>query len=313
MSKKSKHQSVLLKEALEFLNIKKGGRYIDATIGGGGHAEAILKAGGEVLGIDTDPNALAVAQRRLSACPGVFALARGNFAQLSVIASKEDFDKVDGILFDLGIASFQLDDPAYGLSFSKEGPLDMRLDPSLGVTAEDLVNGLSEKQLHELFSKVTKRINTRRVANAIVRARSVERITTTRQLAQIIEKGVGRRGKTHPATTIFMALRMAVNLELENLEQGLAQAVELLNKKGRLVVISFHSGEDAIIKGFLKEKQQSGELRVLTKKAVVPKIEEREANPRSRSAKLRAAERNENNGEEKEARSATKRKDKKPW
>lgn len=307
------HKPVLLKEVLYFLDVKPGRRFIDATIGGSGHTEAILKQGGEVLGIDVDPYSLQVAQDYLEkaaqACPppnsGIrsfkFHLVQGNFANLFEIASKEGFKKVDGILLDLGIASFQLLDPKKGLTFQKDAPLDMRLDPGLGVTAADLVNVLPEKELYELFKEQGQERYAREIAGSIVRQRSIEPFKTTGELKELVEgvyankqslssnKGVAQ-GKIHPATKVFMALRIAVNLEFENLKKALPQALSLLKPGGRLVVISFHSGEDRIVKQFLKEEEKKGIMKVLTKKPVRPSFSEVQDNPRARSARMRVGQ-----------------------
>lgn len=303
------HKPVLVKEILEFLDVRRGKQslslrdkgYIDATVGGGGHLEVILQKGGEVLGIEQDPKALERAERRLSACSGVFRLVQGNFADIGKIAQGVGFDKVDGILFDLGFASFQVDDPKYGLSFQEEGPLDMRLDPNLGVTAADLVNGLPENELYKLFRETGEEKHSRAIANAIVRRRVIAPFKTTEELAELVEGlyqktgnwklATGNYRRLHPATKVFMALRIAVNSELDNLKEALPQAVELLKTGGKLLVISFHSGEDRIVKDFLNEARTRGILKVLTKKPVVPTVSEIEANPRARSAKLRVAER----------------------
>jgi len=304
------HTPVLLAEALKYLNIKKGEKYLDATVGGGGHAAAILKKGGKVLGIDCDPEAIKAAREYLSrACPAPqtkpglrgadasWRLAQGNFRFLAQIAREYGFQEVAGILFDLGVSSHQLETPRRGFSFRLDGPLDMRMDPSLKVTAADLVNGLSKGELNELFSRLGQEKYSRRLADALVRARRIKPIETCRELAAIIvaaQPGQGRRAgkrdrrpRLHPATRVFQALRIAVNDELNNLKEALPPAVELLKPKGRLVVISFHSGEDRLVKQFFKENQS---LKILTKKPVRPTEEEREKNPRSRSAKLRAAE-----------------------
>lgn len=298
------HLPALLNEVVGFLNIKKSGKYIDATVGGGGDAQAILKLEGEVLGIDCDPEAIKSAGEYLSfACPPrsvymnvantSWRLVRGNFKDLRKIALANDFGKVDGILFDLGISSHQLETPERGFSFNLAGPLDMRMDPDLEVTAADLVNGLNKGELKELFSKLGQEHHAGRIAEAICRARGKAPIKTCNQLAEIIIKTWPKKGKfarIHPATRVFQALRIAVNDELNNLRQTLPQAVEILNPGGRLVVISFHSGEDRIVKQFLKDRQKDGEVQILTKKPVRPTKQEIEQNPRSRSAKLRAAE-----------------------
>ncbi len=284
------HKPVLVKEVLQFLAVEAGKRFIDATLGGGGHTEAILQNRGEVLGIEQDPKALERACKRLQACSGSYKLVQGNFADIGKIAQGTCFDKVDGILFDLGFASFQVDDPRYGLSFREEGPLDMRLDPNLGATAADLVNGLPENELYKLFKEAGEEKYARAIANAIVRRRTLAPFKTTRDLAGLVKEMVHLVSHIHPATKVFMALRIAVNSELENLKSALPQAVELLKGGGRLAVISFHSGEDRIVKDFLKEQAAGGILKILTKKPVVSTTDEVEANPRARSAKLRAAE-----------------------
>lgn len=303
------HTPVLLKEVLELLGVKKGGRYIDATVGGGGHAEAILKAGGGILGIDCDPEALEYARKRLSqACPtsrigqqadtrslGAFkwTLVKGNFANLKKIAEEYRFKEVDGILFDLGVSSHQLETPSRGFSFNTEADLDMRMDPNLKVTAADLVNGLNEGELYELFTKLGEEHYSRQIARNICRAHRIIPIKTCNQLAEIIIKSVPSRGKfdrTHPATRVFQALRIAVNDELNNLKAALPQTLDLLKPGGKLTVLSFHSLEDRIVKNFFKEQEKEKRLKVLLKRPLTPSKEEISENPRSRSAKLRVAE-----------------------
>lgn len=300
-----KHTPVLLKEVLYFLDVRPGRRFIDATVGGSGHTKAILNLGGEVLGIDASPVALRLAEEELKE-ETRFRLVRGNFADIGRIAKQEGFGRVDGILFDLGIASFQLDNPSLGLSFRSEGPLDMRIDPSLGVCASDLINALPERELYELFSQVGQEKRALEIARAVVSARSVKPFETTTDLRRVVEEvygrrekvkgpgtiryGAGKRQKIHPATKVFMALRIAVNLEFENLVRALPQTLELLKPRGRLAVISFHSGEDRIVKHFLREEEKKGTVKVITKKPVVPSETEAQENPRARSAKMRAAE-----------------------
>ena len=285
------HLPVMLTEVISLLSVKPGKKYIDSTVGGGGHTEAILKKGGEVLGIDQDPTSLAEARKHLFACPGVFRLVRTNFVNLQKIASEEDYYPVDGILFDLGFASFQMDNPERGLSLSKDGPLDMRLDPGLGVTAADILNALSETQLYNLIKDVGEADNARSLTRAIVARRRLEPFTHTRELANLVEHvNPSYRTKTrlHPATKIFMALRIAVNSEFENLRSVLPQALGLVESGGRIVVISFHSGEDRIVKDTFREWEGLGKVEILTNKPVVPSNLEILNNPRSRSAKLRA-------------------------
>ena len=290
---------------LTFLAVRPGGVYIDGTVGGGGHAEAILESSapdGRLLGLDRDPGALEAAGERLARFGGRAVLRHGSFARLAALA--EGFAPADGVLLDLGLSSLQLADPARGFAFSREGPLDMRFDPTApGPTAADLVNGLPVKELAALLYRYGEERQAGRIAEAIVAARPLE---TTRQLAEVIERAVGRRGRIHPATRTFQALRIAVNKELEALEAALPQAVDLLRPGGRLVVISFHSLEDRIVKRFLRRESRdcicppetpvctcghTAQLRLLTRKPVRPDPEEVERNPRARSARLRAAER----------------------
>lgn len=294
------HQPVLLKEVIEALKVKKNGKYFDGTIGGGGHAQAILKLDGQILGLDYDPEALISAREYLTtACPSsiesrgpnaAWRLVRGNFKDLARIARENDFLPADGVLLDLGVSSGQLGTPGRGFSFNLEGPLDMRMDPDLKVTAADLINGLNKGELEKLFEKLGEEKLARRLAGAIVEARRLKPILTCQQLVEIILKVKPRRGKIHPATQVFQALRMAVNDELNNLKEALPAALEILKTGGRLAVISFHSGEDRIVKYFLKEKAEEGKMKMITKKPIIPSWEEIKENPRSRSAKLRVAE-----------------------
>lgn len=289
------HIPVLVKEVLYFLDARPGRRFIDATIGGSGHTEAILKLGGEVLGIDISSKALRLAEERIrQACPAPkVRLVQGNFRDILQIAQNAGFGRADGILFDLGIASFELKDPSLGLSFTREGPLDMRLSPELGVRASDLINSLPENELAKLFYEFGQEKLAGQIARAIVSRRSVAPFKTTRELAGLVKdiyRGRKKVSGIHPATKVFMALRIAVNLEFENLKSALPQALKLLKSGGRLAVISFHSGEDRIVKQFFREEEKKGAVRVLTRKPVVPSNLEVEKNPRARSAKLRAIE-----------------------
>ena len=305
------HIPVLRDEVIAFLRIEPGKKYIDTTVGGGGHAEAILKGGGELLGIDFDPKALEITKKHLAiACPArqklsskttaggpmdvyPWRLIHGNFTKLKEIADLNGFIPADGILFDLGISSYQLDEPRRGFSFSSNEPLDMRINPKeQAVTAKDLINGLNEGELYELFTKLGEEHFSRPIARHLCRARRVKPIETGLELAEIIESAVPLRVRfSHsPATNVFRALRMAVNDELNNLKEALPQANEILAKKGRLVVLSFQSLEDRIVKNYFKEQEKEGSLKILTDKPVIPSSEEVQANPRSRSTKLRAAE-----------------------
>lgn len=290
------HIPALLNKTVEALNIRPRKKYIDATLGGGGHSEEIVKRGGILLGIDQDPEAVSFASERLKkACPGFTPpiFAKGNFANISRLARENDFERVDGILFDLGVSSHQLETSSRGFSFNQEGNLDMRMDPNLSVTAKDLVNGLNEGELSKLFLKLGEEKFAKRYARAICGARAGRQIETGDELAKIIMEHAppGKKyGHIHPATKVFQALRIAVNDELNSLKEALPQTLELLNPGGRLVVISFHSLEDGIVKRFFLENQQKCVLKIINQKPVVPTEKEIKLNPRARSAKLRGAE-----------------------
>ncbi len=287
----SAHTPVLLEEVLTWLSPRPGGTYVDATVGLGGHAEAILERilpGGRLIGLDRDPEAIAVARERLSRFQGAFQLVHADFADLRKVLQDLGIGQVQGVLMDLGVSVLQLTSPHRGFSFSLPGPLDMRMDPSSPVTAADLVNRLSEQELADLLRHYGEEPFARRIARAIVRRRP---IYTTQELREAVAQAVPRRAwprRIDVATRTFQALRIAVNRELEALEQALPQAVEVLSPGGRLVVISFHSLEDRIVKQFLRRAEG---LRVLTPKPVRPSREEVRRNPRARSARLRAAER----------------------
>ncbi|MCS7251296.1 MAG: 16S rRNA (cytosine(1402)-N(4))-methyltransferase RsmH [Anaerolineae bacterium] len=301
------HVPVLLREALEGLKVRPGGVYIDATVGGGGHAAAILERSapdGRLLGMDRDPEALARARERLRPFGERAVLVQGSYAELRRIAVRYDFLEVDGILFDLGLSSWQLSDPYRGFSFQIDGPLDMRYDPSQGIPAAEIVNRWPENQLAQIIRRYGEERFAQRIAKAIVRNRPIR---TTTELAELIARVVGRgREDQHPATRTFLALRIAVNEELQALEQALPQAVSLLKPGGRLAVIAFHSLEDRIVKAFFQRESRDclcppeipvctcghrATLRMITRKPIRPSEEEVEMNPRARSARLRVAER----------------------
>ena len=281
------HESVLTKEAIDFLRVKRGDLYIDATLGAAGHTREILKKGGKVLAIDRDPESTKFVETlKLKNLKVV----NNNFSHIYKIAIEFGITKVSGILFDLGVSSHQIKDAKRGFSFKKSGPLDMRMEPNLAVTAADIVNNFEKRRLYEIFQNFADERLSRPIADAIFSTRQIKRISSTGELAQIIREVYARhklKTKTDPATKVFQALRIIVNSELLNLEEGLLQTEKLLIQEGRLVVISFHSLEDAIVKRFFKG---SKELKVLTKSPIGPTREEIERNPRSRSAKLRAAE-----------------------
>lgn len=282
------HIPVLLQSVIEFLAPHPEGRYIDGTVGAGGHSAAILDASaptGRVLGMDADPQALALAAAHLATYGDRIVLEHSNFSQLKDVAERQGFVPADGIVLDLGLSSMQLDDAARGFSFQSDGALDMRFDPDDAVTAADLVNELSENELADLIFQYGEEHASRRIARAIVRARP---LSTAAQLAGVIESAIGRHGRVHPATRTFQALRIQVNRELEMLEEVLPQIGAVLAPHGRAVIITFHSLEDRIVKNFFRA---SKDLRVLTKHPVRPARDEQLSNPRSRSSKLRAAER----------------------
>jgi 16S rRNA (cytosine1402-N4)-methyltransferase len=317
---KAGHVPVLLKEAIDFLAIRRGGTYIDATVGLGGHSYEIAKrlgAQGRLIGVDKDAAAIAIARERLVASrqspvsgetDGATGVARrgddgadwpsielihGSFANLAGDGRlATDDSKVDGLLADLGVSSLQLDNAARGFSFQAEGPLDMRMNTQSGETAEQVVNQADEVTLANLIYEFGEERRSRRIARAIVRSRPIR---TTAQLAEIVSAAARPMNQAerriHPATRTFQALRIFVNRELDDLRALLEAAPRLLKPGGRLVIISFHSLEDRIVKDALREGAKRGHYRVLTKKPVTANEEEIDRNPRSRSAKLRAAER----------------------
>lgn len=301
------HKPVLLREALDALHIQPGKRYIDCTLGGGGHAQAILEKSqpnGKLLGIDADPEAIRTARARLAEYTESFITINGNFANLEAICKQNDFLPVQGILFDLGISSLQIEEAERGFSFQQNGPLDMRFSPSQELTAADIINILDENKLADLIYCYGEERHSRQIAKQLILHRP---ISNTLELANIVEHASGgRRGKIHPATRTFMALRIAVNRELESLATALKQAVECLDHKGRLVVISYHSLEDRMVKQFMKQEStgclcppeapkcicgHTPTITLTSKKVITPSSIEIAYNPRSRSARLRVAER----------------------
>ena len=288
MQDHTRHQPVMVDQVIEGLAVRPGGAYIDCTVGDAGHAIAILDASspnGRLLGIDADLEASAAAREHLGAHGGAATITDGNFADLEAHAIAHGFTPVDGVLFDLGLSSRQLDAEDRGFSFQRPGPLDMRFTPGAGPTAADLVNELDGVQLADLLFRYGEEPRSRRIARGIVANRP---ITDAVQLADIVRRASGYpRGRTHPATRTFQALRIAVNHELENLDAGLEQAPRVLGPGGRLVVIAYHSLEDRRVKQFMA----GGTMRRVTKKVVKPSAEEIARNRRSRSARLRVAER----------------------
>ena len=285
------HRPVLLEQVIGWLAVKPDGTYVDATAGTGGHSEAILSrlTTGRLIGIDRDPRALAVARERLQGYGGRAVLVQAEFSRVDEVARELQLPPVDGLLADLGVSSLQLERPEFGFSFQEAGPLDMRMDPGLKITAAELVNTTDERELADLLYELGEETNSRRIARAIVRARPIR---DTLRLAQVVvgaQKARGRQ-KLHPATKTFLALRIAVNQELEELEQFLRRAPTTISRFGRWVILSYHSLEDRLVKTHFRRHQAQGVLRVLTKKVVRPTPEEIRQNPRARSARLRAAE-----------------------
>jgi 16S rRNA (cytosine1402-N4)-methyltransferase len=304
------HRPVLLKESLELLNVRAGGVYVDGTVGLGGHAEEILQRlgkEGRLIGLDRDAAALKRATQRLEGQKAKSEFYNENFKNMPLLLRRLGIERLDGCLLDLGVSSLQLDTTERGFSFREEGPLDMRMDLSQKTTAANLVNELSEEELSGIFREYGEERAARRIASAIVQRRKSMRFRTTTDLATLVEQVKGRLpgSRLHPATLVFQALRIEVNQELKGLEELLGWVIGVLVPGGRLVVISFHSLEDRIVKRVIQKESgkcvcfRPGDLcvcpreeriKVLTRKPIIPSDAEIEANPRARSGKLRAAE-----------------------
>lgn len=305
------HIPVMLNEVIDYLNLQQDGTYVDCTLGGGGHTEKIIEKilpGGRVIGIDQDPNALAAAGKRLSQYQTNIVYVHSNFYHLKDVIAEVGLGEVDGVLFDLGVSSHQLDEGDRGFSYKQDAPLDMRMNPADTVTAEKLVNELDENQLTAIIKDYGEERWAKRIAQFIVTHRKERSIHTTGELVEVIKKAIpagARRDGPHPAKRTFQALRIAVNDELNRFAQALKDSVEILKPGGRVCVISFHSLEDRITKEVFKELARScicpPELPVcrcdkqklvdiITGKPVLPGAEELEHNPRARSAKLRVAQ-----------------------
>ena len=301
------HEPVMMPEIMQALNVQPGGRYIDGTLGEGGHSREILRAadpGGQVLGLDADAEAITVATERLAEYGDSFRAVNANFRDVRATALQHEFVPVHGVLFDLGVSSLQLDRESRGFSFRRADPLDMRFSFDQQITAADIVNRYAESELADIIFHLGEDRAARRIARAIVRSRP---ILTSIELAEVIEKVNPRRGKrTHPATQTFQAIRIAVNDELSALETALEQAVSLLGQGGRMAVISYHSLEDRIVKNFVRKQASDcvcppgtpvcrcdhlATLKIVTRRPLIPTDVEIASNPRARSAKLRVAER----------------------
>jgi len=300
------HRSVLYHEIINLISPKNSGRYIDATVGAGGHAWGILNASGpkgQLLGLDLDPQALSLAAIRLAEFPGRFSLIQASYTTLRTQMQKLGWDSVQGIVLDLGVSSMQLDTPERGFSFLKDGPLDMRFSPSQPTTAADLVNQLPERDLADLIWQFGEDRNSRRIARVIVQKRP---FSTTRELAEALEKTGGRsKDRLHPATRTFQALRIAVNQELQSVSDVLPLAVDALAPGGRLAVIAFHSLEDRLVKQYFRKESRDcicppeqpvctcghkASIIEITRRPISPAESEMQSNSRARSAHLRAAE-----------------------
>jgi 16S rRNA (cytosine1402-N4)-methyltransferase len=290
------HTSVLLEEVVSHLQPRAGGLYVDATVGGGGHTAALLRASapdGRVIGLDWDDEALATSRERLREWGDRLELVASDFGQLQDVLTAGRVTEVDGVLFDLGVSSRHLDEPSRGFSFLRDGPLDMRMSPRTTITARELLATASAEELVRILAEYGEERRARAIARRIEFERERQPLETTTQLARLVERVLGpQRGRIHPATRTFQALRIAVNDELGQLRRGLAAAVAVLKPGGRVAVISFHSLEDRIVKWFFRGEagKETPTLRIVTKKPVVPGDEEMNANPRARSAKLRVAE-----------------------
>lgn len=293
------HKSVLLDEVVDLLQVKSKKLYIDATLGGGGHAKAITEQGGTVLGIDLDKEAINYVRTNLKVqiANGKLIVVQGNFRDIDKIAHLKGFEKVAGVVFDLGISSRQIEEGERGFSFQKEGPLDMRINQDeKSPTAADFLNLAGKDELYEIFTKFGEEPRARSLASAVVRARKISAFRTTGDLLKIIkgvygiEAEISDKTKSDIAKRAFQALRIRVNSELENIEDSLPKALSLLETRGRLLVISFHSLEDRIVKDSFLSFEKKGFGKIITKKPIVPGDKEQEANRKSKNAKLRVFE-----------------------
>jgi len=289
----TKHIPVLLEEVLSGLDLRPGKNIIDGTVGGGGHAESILQQiapGGKLLGLDKDEDAIRRTKQKLKPFGDRATLVNDSYINVQKQTYDHGFRQIDGILLDLGFSSDQIEDSRRGFSFQSEGPLDMRFNPADSLTAEEIINSWNQEDLSKIFRQYGEERYAREIATAIIKARKSDRITTTTQLVKVIESVVRRKGKTHPATKVFQALRIAVNDEFETVKKGLEESIKVLSPNGRLAVISFHSLEDKIVKEIFKQKETEGLIKRINKKVIKSSYEEIRQNPRARSAKLRVVQ-----------------------
>ena len=292
------HVPVMVEEALNYLNLSPGKTIVDATAGTGGHSQAILERilpGGRLIAIDKDQESLSIARERLKPFASSCEFIHANFVDIDSVAKNLNISKIDGILFDLGVSSYQLEDAQRGFSFQADGPLDMRLDRESYISAYDLVNNLNEQEISTLLWNFGQERWHNRIARLLVQERERQPISTTGQLASIVVKSIPyryqhRHYRIHPATRTFQAVRIAVNRELEILDNAISKAIPLLNKKARICVISFHSLEDRIVKLNFRKNSSEGIVEIITPKPLVPYAAEIQENRASRSSKLRCAE-----------------------
>ncbi len=294
--KEFNHIPVLTRQVLDWLSPVPDGRYIDATLGGGGHAVEIVRSGGKVLGIDQDLDAIEFVKKSKQDLikSNKLLIFKGNFRDIKQIATENKFGEVQGILFDLGVSSHQLDDGIRGFSLKKNAALDMRMDAGTQILAKDIVNTYSKEELTDIFLRYGEEENAKRIAQEIVDARHSSKIETTQDLATVVNRVVVGGGKIHPATRVFQALRIEVNGELTSLQKGIRDAFDLLLPGGKMVVISFHSLEDRIVKRTFSEWEIKGWGSIKTKKPIMAEPDEVAKNPRARSAKLRIFEKTKN-------------------
>lgn len=288
------HIPVLLSETIDALLVAPGYTYIDGTIGGGGHATAILEKGGKVLGIDKDEDALSYIESTSNQyiSEGKLILRKGSFSDIKKIASEAGFYEVNGILYDIGVSSYQLDASGRGFSIKHDETLDMRMDKEQTLTAYDVVNSYPKDKLVDIFYRYGEEHNAVKIAEEIVNLRKKTKITTTRELALIIERIPHKNEPIHPATRAFQAIRIEVNKEIDELKKGLLDGADILKEKGRLAVISFHSLEDRVVKQSFEQFQKKGIGTIVTKKPIIAAFDETASNKRARSAKLRVFEKN---------------------
>lgn len=285
----TRHKTVLLKQSIDFLNVQKGAWYVDATVGQAGHALEIIRRGGRVLGIEANPETRIWVEENVR--EPELKIVAGNFRDIKKLLTENGFSKVSGVLFDLGLSTFELNNSGRGFSYLKDEPLDMRLDPMVdGPTAGQIINELTQKDLYEIFIKFGEIRDALRLSQSLVRARSIRKFRTTQDLVSLVESALRPRNRYRMLSQVFQTLRMVVNRETESLEKALLGVGELLGSGGRLVVISFHSLEDRMTKRQFLECQKMGLFRILTRNPLRPMGEEVLVNPRARSAKLRVLE-----------------------